>query len=58
MLKPPTDDREPRAGDIRNSLADITRAKELMGYQPTQRFADGLVKTVEFFKEKYQKEMA
>lgn len=45
--------REERAGDIRNSLADISRAKELLGYQPTQRFVDGLKKTVDFFKEMY-----
>lgn len=43
--------REPRAGDIRNSLADISRATDLFGYKPTQRFLDGLKKTVDFFKE-------
>jgi len=46
--------REPRPGDIRNSLADISKARELLGYQPTQRFLDGLKQTVDFFKEKYQ----
>lgn len=45
--------REEREGDIRNSLADISRAKELLGYQPTQRFVDGLKKTVDFFKGMY-----
>ncbi|HXS36867.1 MAG TPA: SDR family oxidoreductase [Flavipsychrobacter sp.] len=45
--------REPRAGDIRDSLADISKAKELLGYQPTQRFADGLKPTVDFFKSLY-----
>lgn len=45
--------REEREGDIRNSLADISHAKELLGYQPTQRFVDGLKKTVDFFKEMY-----
>lgn len=45
--------REPRAGDIRNSLADISKAKELLGYQPTKRFEDGLIETVEFFKTVY-----
>lgn len=44
--------REPRAGDIRASLADISLAKEMLGYQPTDRFLDGLAKTVDFFKEK------
>lgn len=42
--------REPRAGDIRDSLADISKAKNLLGYQPTHRFKDGLPLTVEYFK--------
>lgn len=50
--------REPREGDIRNSLADISKAQQLLGYQPTKRFVDGLKQTVEFFKQKYQQEMA
>lgn len=45
--------REPRAGDIRNSLADISLAQNHFGYQPTQKFMDGLKQTVDFFKEKY-----
>lgn len=45
--------REEREGDIRNSLADISLAKNLLGYQPTKRFIDGLAQTVEFFKEMY-----
>ena len=47
--------REERAGDIRNSLADISKAQSLLGYQPTDRFEDGLKKTVDFFKERYAK---
>lgn len=31
-----------RAGDVRHSLADITKAKTLLGYQPTHRVADGI----------------
>lgn len=45
--------RDPREGDIRNSLADISRAKELLNYEPTTMFKDGLIKTVEFFKDLY-----
>lgn len=45
--------REERSGDIRNSLADISKARTLLGYQPTCRFVDGLKQTVLFFKEKY-----
>ncbi|MEP7254942.1 MAG: SDR family oxidoreductase [Ferruginibacter sp.] len=45
--------REPRAADIRNSLADISLAKDLLGYQPTKKFKDGLEDTIEFFKQVY-----
>lgn len=45
--------RDPRAGDIRNSLADISLAKNLLQYQPTTRFQDGLKKTIEYFKQLY-----
>ena len=45
--------REPRAGDIRNSLADISLAKDLLGYQPGKRFEDGLTETIEFFRKRY-----
>ena len=44
--------REPRAGDIHDSLANISRAQELLGYHPTRKFLDGLKITVDFFKEK------
>ena len=46
--------REPRAGDIRNSLADISLSKKLLGYAPTKKFEDGLVETIAFFKKLYQ----
>lgn len=45
--------REPRDGDIRNSLADISLAKDLLGYQPTTKFQTGLIKTIEYFKDLY-----
>lgn len=45
--------REERAGDIRHSLADISLAKNLLGYQPTKRFEDGLIETIHYFKELY-----
>ena len=48
--------REPRDGDIRNSLADISLAKKLLGYEPTTKFETGLIKTIEFFKELYAAE--
>ena len=45
--------RDPREGDIRNSLADISKAKKLLDYEPTTMFKDGLIKTIDFFKELY-----
>jgi UDP-glucose 4-epimerase len=36
-----------RAGDIRNSWADISAARETLGYEPTVGFEDGLRRTVE-----------
>lgn len=45
--------REARAGDIRNSLADISLARNLLGYQPTKNFKEGLSETIEFFKQAY-----
>ena len=44
--------REARSGDIRDSLADISRARQLLGYEPTRHFLDGLKLTVDFFKNK------
>lgn len=42
----------PRRGDIRHSLADITRAQEVLGYQPAVPLEDGLRRTVEWYREK------
>ena len=39
-----------RAGDIRHSLADISRAKELLGYEPRVRWEDGIGPTVEYLR--------
>lgn len=47
--------REPRAGDIRNSLADISLASQLLGYMPTRKFEEGLADTIDFFKKVYSK---
>jgi UDP-glucose 4-epimerase len=41
---------EPRAGDIRDSLADIRLAGELLGYQPIVDFREGLRRTVEWYR--------
>ena len=38
-----------RAGDVRDSLADITAARELLGYVPVVRFDEGLTRTVKAY---------
>jgi nucleoside-diphosphate-sugar epimerase len=40
----------PRAGDIRDSLADISLARELLGYEPRVDFREGLRRTVEWYR--------
>jgi nucleoside-diphosphate-sugar epimerase len=40
----------PRAGDIRDSLADISLARELLGYAPRVDFREGLRRTVEWYR--------
>jgi len=40
----------PRSGDIRDSLADIGLARELLGYEPSVDFREGLRRTVEWYK--------
>ncbi len=43
--------RETRAGDVRHSLADISRAANLLGYRPLVELAEGLEYTVSWYKE-------
>jgi UDP-glucose 4-epimerase len=38
--------REPRAGDIRHSLADVGAARDILGFQPQVSLEDGLRRTV------------
>ena len=40
---------EARAGDVRDSLADISVARELLGYQPTVDVREGLKRTFKAF---------
>ncbi|MBN2055727.1 SDR family oxidoreductase [bacterium] len=39
----------PRPGDVRHSLADISRARELLGYEPKVRLEEALHATVSWF---------
>ena len=40
---------QPRVGDVRHSLADISRARELLGYQPTVGLREGLRRTIDWW---------
>ena len=40
-----------RKGDVKNSLADITRAKEVLGYEPLVYFEEGLERAIDWYKE-------
>jgi len=46
-LKPEYDD--PRPGDVRHSGADISKARELLGFEPQTGFEEGLRRTVEWY---------
>jgi nucleoside-diphosphate-sugar epimerase len=39
-----------RNGDVRDSLADITRARTLLGYEPSVSFEAGLRKTIDWYR--------
>jgi UDP-N-acetylglucosamine/UDP-N-acetyl-alpha-D-glucosaminouronate 4-epimerase len=39
-----------RAGDVPHTLADVSKAKRLMGYSPLVDFDEGFRRTVEYFK--------
>ena len=41
----------PRAGDVRDSQADITKAREILGYVPIVTFEEGLRRTLEWYKQ-------
>jgi nucleoside-diphosphate-sugar epimerase len=44
------DFQEPRAGDVKHSLADITRARELLGFEPRVGLRPGLELTIDWWK--------
>lgn len=46
-----------RAGDVLDSLADITAAKEGFGYEPLVSFEEGLKRTVAWYREEYEKSL-
>ena len=40
-------------GDVPRTCADITKARTLLGYNPSTKFSDGMAKTVEWYKTSY-----
>jgi UDP-N-acetylglucosamine 4-epimerase len=40
-----------RKGDVKHSLADISKASELLGYEPKVSVEDGLKKTLNWYRE-------
>jgi len=42
---------DPRPGDVKHSLADITLAEKIIGFKPVVTFGDGLQKAIEWYRE-------
>jgi nucleoside-diphosphate-sugar epimerase len=42
----------PRAGDVRHSLADISKAERMLGYRPVIPFREGLRQTLAYFRQR------
>ncbi|TKK65034.1 LPS biosynthesis protein WbpP, partial [Ilyomonas limi] len=45
---------EERKGDVKHSLADISKAKQLIGYQPQINIQEGLNLTIPWYADTYQ----
>lgn len=43
----------PRPGDVKHSLADISAAREVMGYEPAILFPEGLGRTVAWYRQQH-----
>ena len=46
-----------RAGDIVYSQADVTKAKDILGWKPETALVDGLAKTIEYYKKELEVEV-
>ena len=46
---------EPRVGDVKDSQADISKARRLLGYEPGVSFDEGLARTVAWYRLNTQK---
>ncbi len=43
-----------RPGDVRHSMADISKAKDLLGYKPDVMFEEGIEKAYQYYVKNYQ----
>ncbi len=43
--------RPARVGDVRESMADITQARQLLGYEPRVGFEEGLRLSIDYYRE-------
>ena len=42
-----------RSGDVRHSLADVSRAQSILGFEPQVGFVQGLQKTFDWYRSQY-----
>ncbi len=47
---------DPRSGEVRHSLADISNAQNCLGYEPKIGFEDGLYLTLEWYKNRLKRD--
>ncbi len=50
------DYREPRPGDLRHSHADVSHARESLGYEPRVGALDGIGRAYEYYRERHEAE--
>jgi nucleoside-diphosphate-sugar epimerase len=49
-VKPNPEFRPARAGDVRHSYADVSKAKRVLGYAPAVGFREGLARTIAYYR--------
>lgn len=47
---------DPRPGDILESLADISAARQLLGYEPQIAFEAGIAKSIDYYRASYEQQ--
>lgn len=47
---------DPRPGDIRESMADITLARKLLKYEPQIHFDEGIKRSIEYYRALYERQ--